>query len=265
MGGPPTRDATGGRSAPWIRSARSRRSLSARAPPISLMPVRAVLFDFGGTLVQSLPVPFDAFAPVFENLGLEISVDRWIEADRRVWPRVSSSQYTSLGKTPSFWDRVHAETLKELGVPDERGEVVRALRDAATSPEWHRPFPETEGVLDHLRTEGIPLHVVSNNTDYLIESLSRLGWNDLFQSVTFSQEVGAEKPDRRVFEWALRRAKCRSREALFVGDSWEADYLGAVDAGLVGVWLNRREIVPPEPCSWISQLGGVLGLVSDGP
>jgi putative hydrolase of the HAD superfamily len=225
------------------------------------MPVRAIFLDFGGTLVEALPEPFYAFLPVLERFGLSVTRDSWTAADRKVWPQLSPLQYSSLGKTPSFWDVVHSEVLRELGVTEDREQLVRALHDAVTSPEWHRPFPEAESVMNDFRSEGIPLHLVSNNTDYLIEILSRLRWSDYFDSVTYSQEVGAEKPDRRIFEVATRRAKCVPRDGLFVGDSWEADYLGAIRAGLRGIWLNRRLTPRPVPCEWVDSLAAIRRLL----
>ncbi len=223
------------------------------------MTIRAVFLDFGGTLVHSQPEPFEAMRPVLDSFGLGISIDRYADANHRVLPRLRSQQYTSLGQLPSFWDRVHAAALEELGVVG-RDDVVRAIRAAVTSPEWHRPYPETEAVLRELRRRGLGLHVVSNNTDYLVEAVHRLGWDQRFDSLTYSQEAGAEKPDRRVFELALRRAGCTPAEGLYVGDSWEADYLGACRAGLRGVWLNRDGRPLPGPAETATTLEGVVAL-----
>ena len=228
------------------------------------MGVGAVFLDFGGTLVQSAPDPYAAYARVFRHFGVEVSRERWREADQRVWPRVAPLRYGSLAQKPSFWDRVHAEMLRELEVPDQDGGILAALHDRFTSPALHPPFPETEEVLRGLRREGMPVHVVSNNTDFLLETISRLGWESCFQSVTFSQEVGAEKPDPKVFALALSRASLPPSEVVHVGDSWEADYLGALRAGLKGIWLNRGQARAPGPCEMIADLRG-LGLRLTSP
>ncbi len=222
---------------------------------------RVVFLDFGGTLVESVPDSFPEYAWVFRRFGVPVDQERWKEADQRVWQRLGPTMYECLGKTPSFWDRVHAGLLHELGVSDSDGRICAALHDRFTSPELHRPFPETEEVLGRLRSEGLALHIVSNNTDFLPETLSRLGWTERFDSVTFSQEIGAEKPDHRVFDLALRRAGCKPVEALHVGDSWDADYLGAKGAGVRGVWLNRRSAPNPGPCESIRDLRELQALL----
>lgn len=218
--------------------------------------------DFGGTLVRGLTDPADVFARVLHDYDVRWSRERWSEAEQRVADRMAHRRYDTFGATRSFWDAAHVEMLRELGVPDPDGAIVLALHDKFTSPESHPPFPETIGVLQRFRREGPPLHLVSNNTDYLLETVSRLGWTDYFGSITYSQEAGAEKPDPRVFRLALERAGVGPQDALHVGDSWEADYLGATKAGLRAVWLNRAQAPPPAPCETIGDLRDLVTLVS---
>jgi putative hydrolase of the HAD superfamily len=116
-----------------------------------------------------------------------------------------------------------------------------------TSPDWRRPLPGTLDALATLRGLSVRLHLVSNSSDMLLESLSRLGWDRLFEAVTFSQEVGAEKPDKRVFDLALKRAGCGPEDVVHVGDSLTADDLGARGTGLRAIWFNRGGSPPPEP------------------
>jgi HAD superfamily hydrolase (TIGR01509 family) len=221
------------------------------------MGVRAVFLDFGGTLVRSVPDSYAGYAWVFREFGVEVSREEWADADRRVWPRVASSLYSSLGQTPSFWDKTHSEMLRELNIPDPGGRIHSALHQRFVSPELHAPFPETEDVLRELHRERVSVHIISNNTDSLLETISRLGWEDRFETVTFSQEAGAEKPDPRVFSLALKRAGVEPAEALHVGDSWEADYLGAIRVGMRGLWLNRLHTPAPAPCEMIEDLRGL--------
>ena len=68
----------------------------------------------------------------------------------------------------------------------------------------------------------------------------RLGLEKYFDFIVMSVEHGGiEKPDRRIFEIAVREARCDPRELLHVGDHIEYDVRGANDAGVRSVWLNR--------------------------
>jgi putative hydrolase of the HAD superfamily len=223
--------------------------------------IRAVSLDFGGTLVGGSPDPYDAWRPLFVGRGIPVDHARWDAATERALARIGAQPYSFLGRRPTFWDVVHAATLEELGIPDPDGSFVAELHEVATSPAARPPFPETEEVLRSLAARGLPLHVVSNSTDYLTEALARLGWTDRFASVTFSQEAGAEKPDPRVFALLVRRAGCAPHELLHVGDTWLADYDGARRAGLRAAWLSRDGRPPPEPTVTLRDLRGIEPLL----
>lgn len=218
------------------------------------MSTRSVFLDFGGTLVEPDPDPYPALRAILLPLGIEVSPERYADAEGRAAARIGPIRYQLLGQHPSYLDRGNIEMLKELGVSDPDGTLVSHLHEVYTSPDWRHPLPGTLDALATLRGLSVTLHLVSNSSDMLLESLSRLGWDRLFKTVTFSQEAGAEKPDKRVFDLALKRAGCGPEDVVHVGDSWTADYRGAREAGLRAIWFNRGGLPPPEPCAEIHNL-----------
>ena len=83
--------------------------------------------------------------------------------------------------------------------------------------------------------------------DYMMGLLSngntypeRCGLESYFQFVVFAQDYGIQKPDPRLFEIAIERAGCTKRQLLHVGDSFQNDIVGAKQAGIKSVWLNRH-------------------------
>jgi putative hydrolase of the HAD superfamily len=227
----------------------------------SMRGIRAVFLDYGGTLVGGSADAYSAWGPLFVRRGIPMDAERFNAATDRVLERLGGLRYELLGRQPTFWDVVHAATLAELGIPDPGGTLVAEVHEVATSPSTRPPFPETEEVLRALAARGLALHVVSNSTDYLTESIARLGWTRRFASVTFSQEAGAEKPDARVFELALRRAARAPHEVLHVGDTWTADYEGARRVGIRAAWLSRDGRPPPEPSVTLRDLRGIEALL----
>lgn len=87
---------------------------------------------------------------------------------------------------------------------------------------------------------GIELGILSNFDSRLHSVLQGLGLSHYFSSVTISTQVGAAKPDPRIFAIALEKHNCSPEEAWHIGDSIEEDYQGAKAAGLRGVWINRE-------------------------
>lgn len=60
------------------------------------------------------------------------------------------------------------------------------------------------------------------------------------ENIFVSADVGAEKPDRKIFDYAKRTMRLEDAEIWFVGDAYALDVEGAVNAGWNAVWMNRR-------------------------
>jgi len=223
--------------------------------------IRAVLFDFGGTLVSSLRDAYPIWEEVLRVHSIPFDRDSFESAYEKVDREIGPFLNRYIGAPPGLVEEYNARDLAALGIRDPSGQILRELHEAVTAPRWHRPYPETEEVLDQLLRRGLSLHLVSNNTELLPETLRRLGWSERFSTVTYSQEAGAEKPDPRIFRLSLDRAQCSAEEVVHVGDSWEADYLGAKRAGLRAIWLNRSGGDPPEPCEMVRDLRDVNQLL----
>jgi len=228
------------------------------------MPVRSLFFDFGGTLVHSRMDLLPPFREAARRADVRLAFEEFRRANEAVWEELWPNAPAMLGKQPSFADVVHERALRRVGAEGSIERMVDCLREELLSPRWHEPFPETEPALRAARSRGLRLHLVSNNIDYLPSILRNLGWSGLFDSVTFSQEIGVSKPDPRIFRLALGRAGCAPEDAVHVGDSWEADYLGATGVGMRAVWLNRTRVAPPGPCESITDLRGLGPLLSAG-
>lgn len=226
------------------------------------MSLRAVFFDFGGTLVRSLDNMLPLFREAARKTRLDVPWAEFARANEQSWVELWPDAPRLLGKLPSFADQVHERALRRVGAQGPIDRMVRCIREEAVSPRWHPPFPETIRTLRELRELGLSLHVVSNNVDYLPLLLENLGWVGTFDSVTYSQELGASKPDPRLFRYALERAGCMPEDTVHVGDSWESDYLGARAVGMGAIWLNRRGRPPPVACPEIRDLTALRPLLS---
>lgn len=89
------------------------------------------------------------------------------------------------------------------------------------------------------------LFAVSNGN----ASLKRCGIEDLFDGHVTAAGVGAAKPDARIFAHLLREARVEAVEVLHIGDDPLADVVGATQAGMQAVWLNRDAKIWPSQFS----------------
>ena len=144
----------------------------------------------------------------------------------------------------------HEVALGRRTVDDARIERYRRLfayagadaTHASAAAELHRRVYQASrcrvpGALELLRAlrGRVRIAVVTNNTmAEQTEKLATFGLAALVDALVTSEEIGAAKPDGRIFAAALQRVDCAPDEAVMVGDSWTHDVLGATSAGISG-------------------------------
>jgi putative hydrolase of the HAD superfamily len=103
---------------------------------------------------------------------------------------------------------------------------------------WASVKAGTSEALEALRAAGYRLAVISNSDGRAVEGLAAAGLLAHFEAVIDSELVGCEKPDPRIFLTALERMGLSPAEALYVGDIYEVDVVGARRAGLDVILLD---------------------------
>ena len=125
-------------------------------------------------------------------------------------------------------------------------------------------MPYAGELLEYCTSLHLPMTIISNGfTEVQYRKLRNSNIEQYFTHVVLSEAVGALKPSREIFEYALKLNNARADETLMIGDSFDADILGAVGAGIDAVYLNntRRDIEIPEKVTQISSLKEVFGLI----
>ncbi|MCL2115838.1 MAG: TIGR02253 family HAD-type hydrolase [Methanobrevibacter sp.] len=108
-----------------------------------------------------------------------------------------------------------------------------------------RPFPKTEHILIYLKSKGYRLGVISNGlTIKQWEKLIRLNLHHFFDEIITSEEVGYDKPDKCIFEEAIDKMNCKAEKSIMVGNKYEVDILGAINAGMSAILVNSA--IPEE-------------------
>lgn len=213
------------------------------------MKPEVVLFDAVGTLFGVR----GSVGKIYSELALESGVQAnplEIEAHFR---RVFSQRTPPTSQAHAWWHQTVLETFAGFDFTDFEGYFNRVWKYFATEQAWEL-YPETIEVLTALRTRGAILAVVSNFDERLHPVLEALAIHSYFSVVAVSTEVGAAKPDPRLFEFALRQLGVSADRAWHVGDSPE-DVAGAEAAGIRALHLRRQAA---SAAGSISSLRGVL-------
>lgn len=84
-----------------------------------------------------------------------------------------------------------------------------------------------------------PLHIITNGfNEVQFFKIKNCGLQDFFKTITTAESANSLKPDRKIFETALRDANAFANESIYIGDSPEVDGKGALNAGMQFVWFN---------------------------
>jgi putative hydrolase of the HAD superfamily len=210
-------------------------------------PVRAVLFDFGHTLVDFHRTQ-EALHAAYEQIRARIEAVAYMEVpelldlvervaggvDRLVEKSYREGRMEELDQASLF-----RESLSAIGfdLPDDTIQHVVQLDHSA----WSNSLtvePEVLMVLEGLRADGYELGLVSNVSlyhDLMMADLERMGLLPLLKAAVFSSDVKVRKPDARIFRTALERLEVEPMHALFVGDRLYDDVGGAHSVGMRAV------------------------------
>jgi len=122
---------------------------------------------------------------------------------------------------------------------------------------YNHLFPNTIEILEYLKPK-YRLHIITNGFQEIQgKKLRNSNIDSYFEHVIDSEMAGVKKPNPIIFELALHKANVASRNALMIGDSLEADILGAKDSGLHTLHFNAHNEPSHELCPMIHNLGEI--------
>jgi putative hydrolase of the HAD superfamily len=216
---------------------------------------RAIFFDFGGTLAFDYPSIPEGFANIFQNLGLETTADEVEQARRTVHQNgLHSRDYPTFARMEDYFLRFLSEILKKLDFSGNVGKTAKIVQEEWRYYSGLYLFPEVQRVLDSLQDREYTLGIISNISCRLPELLKQLGIAPYFDFAIASDVFGVSKPDSRIFEEALRRGNVDASRAIHVGDSYDADVVGAENAGIMPILIDREDQHRTVDCHRINNL-----------
>lgn len=193
-------------------------------------PTRSTAHAIYDAMGASPPVRFDAFFACLTAVTAEIAAQRDVdcrevtahERFRRILERLG------LDAGHEAVDRLVVAHMSPLAM-------------ALVLPPHHRTVLETLG-----RTHRLAMVTNFDHAPTVHDVLRRDRLDAFFEVVAISGEVGWRKPHRVMFETALRRLGVRPDEALFVGDNFDLDVIGATNVGMAAAWYTHGRPVERE-------------------
>ncbi len=240
-------------------------------PPPPRTRYDAVLFDMGYTLVYFEPPQEIILQNALQAVGAERSVAEIDAAVQVVWGEYYRDATTSTFPATPEYDRESQRELErgllaQLGLEPDAGTLRRyteALESWFGRPGTIRPYAEVGDVLDALQNRGQRLGIVSNWSWNLRERVAQAGLDSYFEMVWASAYAGCNKPHPCIFEQILAQMDLPPKRALYVGDSYQHDVIGARNAGVEVALLDRNDTAGDVDCPVIRSLWEVFALLAD--
>lgn len=223
---------------------------------------RAVLFDAGNTLLR---MNYPAIAQHLARRGHAVTVEAVEEAELHARVRLDAdlARGVSTEGRPAQ-DRYTSYLLEGLGLTDvEEIEAAVSFKRGYNPPAglFDRAHPGARAAIRDVKAAGLVAGVVSNSNGSARALLDGAGLAAELDFVIDSALVGVEKPDPRIFHLGLAQAGVAAHEAVYIGDLYSIDVLGARAAGLGTILLDPRGFWGPRDCDTARDIGGATALV----
>jgi putative hydrolase of the HAD superfamily len=231
----------------------------------------AILFDMGYTLIEFEPPQEVIVQEALRAAGAERSVDEIKAAVALVFGEYYRDAATATFPATEAYDeeaqsKLARGMLAQLGLEtDERAlqTYTEALESRFSQPGVIRPYPEVVEVVETLGRQGYRLGIISNWSWNLRQRVAQVRLDGYFEIVWASAYAGCNKPHPGIFSQVLAQMGIAPDCTLYVGDSYRHDVVGARNAGLEVVLLDRDGSADSPDCPVISDLWGLFGLLVD--
>ena len=201
-------------------------------------PTRAIVFDFDGTLVDSLPLVLRAIAHALEPFG----------------PRPTMDIFAQLGGPPSRFLPALLDDPRNAPAAAGRMEEFHARNQHLI-----RPFTGVGQALGQLRAGGVKLALWTGRDRASGEALLREHELEKhFSTAIYGDDLATHKPDPEGLRDILRRLDVTACETIMVGDA-DVDVLGAAACGVDALLVRHARVVPEAVCAQSWQIVGSPG------
>jgi putative hydrolase of the HAD superfamily len=208
--------------------------------------IKAVFFDFYNTVVGFDPPREEIEARMLKDFGVEVSPQSLLRpimsADEFIYQELARFPLSKRSKEEKveLYTEYHGIILKEAGI-EPSWELITGILQKWLKADYKMVlFDDVVPTLTQLKERGLILGLISNVDRDIAPLYQELGLTDWLGVVVTSQEVGFNKPSPQIFRAALRKAKLKPSEAIYVGDQHQIDVVGANGVGMRGILLDRN-------------------------
>ncbi|MFY0644766.1 MAG: YjjG family noncanonical pyrimidine nucleotidase [Bacteroidia bacterium] len=199
------------------------------------------LWDFEANAEATLRELYDYYDIVNRtDSSVDVFIQTYSRVNNRYWALYRKQQVSKADlRVQRFTD-----TFAEVGI--ERADIPKGIWEhyIEICPTKTQLMAGAKETLDYL-SQNHKLHLITNGFEETQHrKLKNTKLEQYFQSLTISEVVGSQKPSPYIFKQALLNAGLTAEESTYVGDNFEADVQGGINAGWQVFWLNETNSHP---------------------
>ncbi|MDD3721972.1 MAG: YjjG family noncanonical pyrimidine nucleotidase [Lutibacter sp.] len=204
-----------------------------------MKPIKHIFFDLDHTLWDFESNSDIAFETVFKKYqvkaDLQIFLNNYRGINERYWKLYREEKITK--------EELRLGRLKDTFIKIKEDFDLQLLENLSVDyievlPHHNKLFEGTHEILEHLYVN-YKLHIITNGfNEVQYKKIKNSGLTKYFDKIITSEDAGVKKPNPIIFKYALELTKAFSNESIMIGDNWEADIMGAKEAGFDVIFCN---------------------------
>lgn len=200
------------------------------------------LWDTFNNNKESLKEVYDIYKFDRSYASFEVFFDRWFPYNNHLWDLYRQDKISKQQLVTKRFEHM----VEPMGItnPDFIQQLNKEFLQRSSSKSGLLPF-----ALDilHYLQDKYTLHILSNGfREVQYKKMDNSGLTSFFDKIILSEDAGANKPSKDIFDYALSITNANREEVLMIGDSWEADIVGAHQSDIHQVWYNPHRLCPSD-------------------
>ena len=167
--------------------------------------------------------------------------------NHRLWDRYTKG---FIKQEELRWKRVYLSLL-DFKVANEPLAKEMSQAYLEILPNKKHLFPYTIEILEYLKQKDYKMHLITNGFESVqFKKIKNSGIADYFIEVITSEASNSLKPQKEIFEYALKNAKATVAESIMIGDNESADIQGGINMGMDTIFVNHIQAIPTIPATY---------------
>lgn len=167
--------------------------------------------------------------------------------NHRLWDRYTKG---FIKQEELRWKRVYLSLL-DFKVANEPLAKQMSQAYLEILPNKKHLFPYTIEILEYLKQKDYKMHLITNGFESVqFKKIKNSGLQDYFIEVITSEASNSLKPQKEIFEYALKNANASVEKSIMIGDNESADIQGGINMGMDTIFVNHIQVVPTVPATY---------------